>query len=195
MEYGKIRVVIKGLTPLLMNRMNPDDLREKKPGLGRKTYVPEEEARKAAYITEVDGEEQLYVPSRWLYSNILRASSSYTAKYGGSSRKKSLRYLLAGTIRIEPDKILLGKTPSEYEIDEKTGIIKGNRIIIWRPRIDDWKIEFFIIYNKRYITDLIRETLREIINDGGIRLGIGDFRPQHMGPYGTFEVTEFQIED
>jgi hypothetical protein len=186
MEFGKIHVKIKGLPPgLLMHRLNPEDLGSS--GIKQKTYIPEVEARKAAYITKVNGKEQLYIPSRWLYSMLIKAAGEYKSK----GKRASLSGILAGTIRIEPEEILLGH--SNYEIDERAVRIGNAKVLGWRPKIKNWTAEFDIIYNKMHITPEIAYTLKEILQDGAIRLGIGDFRPQHKGPFGTFTIEGYEI--
>jgi len=187
--FGKIQVKIKGLTPLLMNRLNPEDLKGSETSKRRIHYVPEEEARKKAYITKVEGKEQLYIPNRWIYSMLVKAGAAYKQK----GRRTSLSSLLAGTIRIEPEEILLGHCT--YEIDERPVRIQSAKVLAWRPKIKEWQVEFTIVYNKNHITREAAEGLREILEDGGIRLGIGDFRPQHKGWFGTFSVEEFAVKD
>ncbi len=184
--YGKIDVGIKGLTPILMNRMSSETLKPDPPGPGKKQYDPIVEARKAAYITVVDGKEQLYIPACWLYSNIVTAGGQYHPK----GKRVSMASLLAGTIRVEPEKILLGHC--NYEIDERPVVIQRARVLAWRPMIKDWAFDFNVIYNRMYSGDVLHQ-LRAIIEDGGIRLGIGDYRPQHRGWFGTFEVIKFEV--
>lgn len=188
MNYGKIHVKIHGLSPLLMNRLNPESLKEKGPSM-KERYIPEEEARNAAYITKVDGEEQLYIPSYAIYAMLVNASGAWKAK----GKRAGLSSLLAGTIRIEPEKILMGHC--NYEIDERPVIINRARVLAWRPKIPEWEAEFNIIYNKRHITPEIRDTLKLILDDGGTRLGLLDYRPQHKGWFGTFEVTKYEVTD
>ena len=188
MEVGKIHVKICGLPPgLLMNRLDPEDLRQSGPST-RTQYNPKDEAKKAAYVTTVDGKEQLYIPSRWIYSNIIKASKSYHPK----GRRMSLSSLLAGTIRIEPEEILLGHC--NYEIDERPVTIGYAKVLAWRPKIKEWEATFDIIYLKKHVTSEVARVLQEILEDGGIRFGIGDFRPEHKGPFGTFTVEQFEIE-
>lgn len=187
MEFGKIHVKIRGLSPLLMNRLNPEDLKSSGPEQRGKKYDSEEEARKAAYITKVDGEEQLYIPNRWLYSMLVKAGARYREK----GKRASLSSLLAGTIRIEPEEILLGQ--SDYEIDERPVRIGTAKVLAWRPKIKEWAVEFDIIYNKTWISANTAAKLETILADGAVRLGIGDFRPQHKGWFGTFAVEDFEI--
>jgi len=56
-------------------------------------------------------------------------------------------------------------------------IQKTSRILAWRPKIRDWEAEFFIVYNKMFFQREALEDLRQVLEDGGVRLGIGDFRP------------------
>lgn len=186
MDFGKLRIKIRGLTPFLMNRLTAETLKPKGPSPTH-IYVPEEEARKAAYITVVEGKEQLYIPNTWLYSMIVRAAGEYKRR----GKRSSLSSTLAGTIRVEPEKILLGHC--NYEIDERPVNIQRAKVLAWRPKIDPWAVEFNIIYNKLHVTSEVLDSLKAIIEDGGIRLGIGDYRPQHKGWFGTFSVEEFEV--
>ena len=188
-NYGKIEVEIIGLTPILMNRMNLDSLRDSGATRHTKTYVPEEQARKAAYLTTIDGKEELFVPSYALYSLLIKTAAAYKFP----RRRSSMSSYLAGTIRVEPEKLLLGT--DKYEIDERSVVIQRARVLAWRPKIKDWKLQFTIIYNKDALPNIVIPQLETMLNDGGTRLGLLDYRPQHKGWFGTFEVTKFEIQE
>lgn len=184
--YGRIRVEIKGLSPLLMNRLNPESLKKKSRST-LKEYDEKVEARNSAYITEVNGEEQLFIPSYAVYSMMINTASSY--RLG----RKSLRSILAGTMRIEPEKILLGHC--NYEVDTRPVVIRPSRVLRSRAKIPEWKATFHIVYNKKALPSGITKMLLEVLEDGGMRMGLLDFRPQHKGWFGTFEVTNFEEEE
>jgi hypothetical protein len=186
--YGKIKVTIKGTSPLLMNRLNPESLKDKGPTF-KKQYDPEEEARKSAYITKVNGKEQLYIPSYAIYSMIIKTATRYKEK----GRRSSVSGLLAGTIRIEPEKILLGHC--DYEIDERPVVIQRSRVLKWRAKIPEWTATFTIVYNRKILTDTVIKTLATILEDAGARMGLLDYRPQHKGWFGTFLLEKFEIEE
>jgi hypothetical protein len=183
-EFGKIFVKIKGLTPLLMNRLNPDSLNPKT-RMRMESHNFEEDAEKSAYIDVINGKRQLYIPCEAIYSMIINTAKSYRAK------RFPLSSLLAGAIRIEPEKIPLGT--DVYEIDVRAVVIQGQRVLKARAKIPKWEAEFYIIYNKHVITENIIQDLKVILEDGGIRMGILDYRPQHKGWFGTFSVEEFKI--
>ena len=184
-KYGRIHVKIRGLTPLLMNRLNPESLK-KQSRIKTAEVDFEKQARDSAYITTVNGKEQLYIPSYAIYSMIIQTAKEYR------TRRTNLANILAGTIRIEPEEILLGHC--NYEIDIRPVNIQKSRVLKARAKIPKWQAEFDIIYNK-ILGDEIVETLKKILEDGGTRVGLLDYRPQHKGWFGTFEVVEFQKVD
>lgn len=66
----------------------------------------------------------------------------------------------------------------------------GGRILAHRPIFDDWSLKFVVDLD----TDILgAKLLRQIIDDAGKRIGLGDFRPATKGPYGRFVVTQWQV--
>lgn len=179
--FRKIRVSLKGETPLLMNKPNMEEIR-RKGGKIIQAYVDEEEARKRAYIAELGGEERLYIPMEALFSMLVYTAGAF--KMG----RRSARSYIAGSIRIEPEKIPL--EPNEYEIDLRVVNIKGSRVVRARPRIRDWRAIFTLIYDTDTFTN--PEMLRNMLVEAGKRVGLLDFRPQRNGWFGTFTVDGFE---
>jgi hypothetical protein len=63
------------------------------------------------------------------------------------------------------------------------------RVMRYRPRFNEWGAEWTMVINENLMgLDLAHQLLAE----GGQQSGIGDFRPQHRGPFGTFRVTKFE---
>lgn len=184
--YGKIRVRIKGLTPLLMNRLSPEKLK-RQARAKTQSYDPEEGARESAYIAEIDGKRQLYIPAEAVYGMIVTAAKAYR------TGRTSLSNLLAGTIRVEPEKIPLGT--DKYEIDirpVRVPPVRGPRVLRARAKVPSWEAEFTIVYDKTMLGRVL-DDLRKVLEDGGRRVGLLDFRPQKKGWFGTFMVKEFKI--
>ncbi len=182
--YGKIRVRIKGLTPLLMNRLSPEKL-QRQSRVKTQTYDLEEEARDSAYIDVIDGKRQLYIPAEAVYGMIVTAAKAYKAG------RTSLSNVLAGCIRIEPEKIPLGT--DKYEIDIRAVRVQRARVLRARAKVPSWEAEFTIVYDKAMLGGVIGD-LRKVLEDGGRRVGLLDFRPQRRGWFGTFAVEEFKVE-
>lgn len=174
----EIKVEIEG-SAILMN--NPQSMMDDSPGIKKTTkkYDPKQEAIKRLYKAK---NGKLFVPSIWLYRAMVNASAYKKAG------KYSLRPILAGAVRIEPEEIDLGT--KKYEVDIRTVVIQKSRIVRARPRINDWKLSFTLIYDSDLIADPY--ILKEVLEDAGKRVGIGDYRPQKLGPFGTFTITKFE---
>ena len=187
-QFGKINVTIKGVTALLMNRLNPDVLRGKMKSTF-KNHDETKEAEASAYITEVNGKRELFVPSYAIYSMILQTATPTLYKVG----RRGIREILAGTIRIEPENISLGHC--NFDVDVRPVVIQHARVLKARAKIPEWQISFQIIYNRKVLTEEAIMKVKDILEDAGTRVGLLDYRPQHKGWFGTFEVTQFEAVD
>ena len=180
----KIVVEIEGTSPLLMHSC-ANMMQQAATKNPAKNYDPRVDAENVAYR---DKAGDLIVPSRCLKACILNAASWY--KFG----KKSAKQILAGCTRIEPYDIALsdakGKSLKDYEIDQRPVVVQRSRIIRARPRLDEWRLKFNIIYNDEIIGDV--QIIKSIIEEGGQRIGILDNRPQKYGENGTFKVVSFE---
>jgi hypothetical protein len=166
-----------------MNRVRVEDLLEAQ-RLRPKSYSIEAQAEKSAYMDVIDGKRQLYVPSFNVYSMILQSSGR--RRIGRASAKG----VLAGLMKVEPEKIPLGT--DKYEIDVRAVVVQRSRIPRARAMIRDWKMDFSILYDAETI--LNPYIFKEILDEAGYRMGLLDYRPQHMGPFGTFVVEKFEVE-
>ena len=177
MKMKSVKVELTGETPLLMHNIEGADL-DQKTRKSLKTYDSKEEAEQAAYRTK-DGE--LCVPSRCVYG-MLRVASGYFKTKG-----RSMKPVIAGSVRIEPENISLGV--KKYEIDRQSVVVQRNRVLRSRPKIAEWKLKFDLLYNKDYIAD--PDIIKQILEEAGVKVGLLDFRPATGGQYGTFSVTKF----
>lgn len=62
-----------------------------------------------------------------------------------------------------------------------------------RPRYENWSMEFILeVQDDLLSVDLCQQLLTE----AGLQVGIGDFRPEKRGPFGSFRVTQWkEIEE
>lgn len=103
-----------------------------------------------------------------------------------TTSKKSMMYgcvdIAAAEIEIEH------KQP--WKVDTRAVRIPatGGRILAHRPMFDDWALSFTLDLDT---TIMGEKLLRQIIDDAGKRVGIGDFRPATKGPFGRFVVTNW----
>jgi len=165
-----------------MNRLSVEKLQRSSRNV-MEAYDVEQEAAESAYIAEIDGRNQLYVPMECLYSMIIYAAGAYRVK------RRSARSFVAGGIRIVPEKIPLGT--DKYEVDLRPVVVQKARVIRSRAKVPDWGISFNLLYNAEILAP---EVLYNILVDGGRRVGLMDYRPQKSGWFGTFTVEEFKYE-
>jgi hypothetical protein len=184
----RIAVTIRGLPPGIIFQgkgvMAADEGESSKK---KKHRPPEEEARLRAHWTTVNGKKELCIPWVMLYQSICTAAGSF--KFRG---QKTMATVVAATISCETDRIPLGtekfETLEEYvRIPPRTGVM----VNIGRPKLPKWEASFaMVVDDEMYSAD----GLKDIIAHAGKLVGIGAWRPQLKGPYGRFEVAEFEIQ-
>jgi len=191
--FGKIEVKIKGMTPLLMHRIVEEEL-ERRGRTSRKVPTHQEYADAHKYTTVIDGQEVMCILSQHIYSMVLEAAKGM--KIGRSPAWKAF----AGTIRIEPEFIPLKRDGEyikgdDYEIDIRAVVVQSSKILRARAKIPTpWEAEFVILYDKELHDEKSLEILKIILEQGGRRVGLMDYRPQHKGWFGTFVVDKFEVK-
>lgn len=175
----KVKVEITGISPLLMN--NPISMLNEANGLSSKTTKRDikKDAEILAYKTD---KGELYIPSEAIKGCLVNAGAY--KKFG----KFAAKPFIAGGVVISPSKIGLGT--KEYTLDVRTVVIQRARVPKARPMVEHWKATFELSYDETLIAD--DTLLRPILEEGGKRIGILDFRPQKLGNFGMFEVTKWQ---
>lgn len=185
-----IAIEITGTTPLICNRFTEEAAMSSSKGtrissaaVNRET--PTEVCEKKLYKNE-DGKPTIPQPN--LLRCIVEGGSFFKAgKRQITTQKRSMLY---GCLMIEGIDIPI-KSKSGWKVDTRPVRIPstGGRILAHRPMFDDWKLKF----TAEVDTDIMNPALlREIVDAAGKRIGLGDFRPQTKGPYGTFVVTEWK---
>lgn len=109
--------------------------------------------------------------------------------------RSSVRYTVPAAVFMTSDILIIcngdGKTPAkDYEIDSRSVVnpsTKG-RYMRHRPRFEKWSMNFTL-----RLTGLLPEDFcHKLLNEAGEQQGIGDFRPNCRGPFGTFRVTRWE---
>jgi len=186
----RVKVGITGLSPLLMN--NPKGMFEKKTlRSAGKDYDVKADAEKSAY-TQDDG--TLYIPAEAI-TGCMRGASSWVKVPRGTP---PLRQLISGVLDIQPSQIPIldkeGKRLEEYKVDVRRVVIMHSAVPKARAVIPEWQAEFTIGYNTAYCPHPPSQ-FKRVLDIGGHVVGILDFRPQHSGHFGTFEITEWTVEE
>lgn len=185
---------IVGVSPLLMHRFTGEKTK-------KRTYVPSEEAEKAAYRNE---QGILYIPNR----NIIGLLRDSVATYRwAKSQKEFKEAFMLSLFKILPEQIPIvlssGEFATSYEIHE-TSVIhspKAGRVMEWRPMLRDWQLHFVIAMWRGFLDDSAMGTqVLGVLSQGGIHIGLGDFRGfvnksgvihYTGGEFGRFNVIRF----
>jgi hypothetical protein len=182
---------MEGVTPILLHRATEEALS----GETRKITVQEREdprtiAGKAVY--RLDG-DQLALPGAAFSRMMREAGGSHKAK--GS--RKSLKYLIPAAVLVLDDLCpfyLKDRiTPIvDFEVDSRPVTIPATkgRVIRHRARLNEWAIRGTLRLNDQLMSEPI---VRQILVEGGEQIGLGDYRPEKGGPFGTSSLVRWDI--
>jgi len=184
-----IDVEIRGNTPLLIHRFAEQAEQGK---ATRRVMVdssnPRDEATKNAYVAS-DG--TYYFNAFSIPATMANAGVNH--KMRGS--RKTLKFIVPSAVRVDTDTITIlgedGKPAPNFEVDGRPVTIPATkgRVMRYRPRFDKWGAKFRLILNDQMLSS---EDAHRLLNEAGESMGIGDFRPEKRGPFGTFRVTSFR---
>ncbi len=171
----KANITIEGITPLLMNRfINDEELKQ------ITSLKAEEQAERKAYRNKDTGE--LEVPSSNIISS-LRSACQHT-NINSNVFKGRIIYIKDRAISLNQYK---------FEVDSRTvkSRITRQRELCHRPMLNSWQLSFTLNFNEDAIS--IAE-LKELFYYAGSTIGIGDFRPQNGGNFGTFMLLKLESD-
>jgi len=186
-----VDVTIEGVTSLIQHRFSESaevDLQKSTRLIGATKRLPRDEAEQAAYRFP---NGQLYHPGAAIARMLREAGANHKIK--GSRR--SAKFAVPSAVIVPDDAIALvcpetGKPLDDFEVDSRPVVIPATkgRIMRHRPRLDKWAMKFTLEIDDDLLpTDFVHQLLEE----GGRKLGIGDFRPEKGGPFGRFQVTQW----
>lgn len=179
----RINIEIKGVTPLLMNRFCVEDAVTNTPR--DKNLTPREEAEKLAYK---DKKGTLFVPGRNIFACLIVAGKYH--KIGKNKVTTMKSSLVPAALSLEEMECTLNT--KNFEVDSQSVVIPstGGRIMKHRPRLDKWSLKFTLILDTKMFSE---KFARQLVDDGGSKAGLGDFRPDRKGPYGKFKVVSWKV--
>ena len=188
-----IRIEVAGVTPLICNRFTDAQAQNSTNGVrGSSAAVerqsPQDIAMSKLYLG-LDGKPMIPQPN--LLRCLVDGGSFHKAgKKQITTQKSSILY---ACLDIEAAEIpIIHKQP--WRVDTRAVVIPstGGRILTHRPLFDDWKLEFVVHLDTSIVGPGV---FRQIVDDAGSRIGLGDFRPSKKGPYGRFRVDHWQAVD
>lgn len=176
----QVRLMIEGSADMLFHRWNTEAVdakaRAAKNSAAKKTDDVE------SYVYR-DDDGMLALPGEYLRQSII-----HSAKFRQdprSPRKSAMDLYKAGVVSLTP-LASLGVKDWDY-LDTRRVMIQRNGINRIRPAMKSgWRATFDVMVNTPEYID--RNSLREVIEQAGRLIGLGDFRPT----YGRFGIVAFQ---
>lgn len=198
MKYKQASIYIEGTRPLLFHRFNVEVLNaERKPKTGSVGNNPEE-WRQTYFATD---KNQLYLPGMYFFG-CLKAGAAYTKIGRGTMQKK-----VAATLQVMNENVLLDRflpnqidkiktedlpKTSDYAVfldirGVNNPVSKGKNVRYRLACSSGWLANLMIQWDPSIVS---ADTMKAVIEDAGILIGVGDGRA--LG-FGRFKVTEWEI--
>lgn len=181
-NFQQVKLKVTGLTPLIQNKMKEsilkdmEDVRTGKAKKSTRTAIdPQKEYLKSSYLQD-DG--SFGFPASAFKQCAVRAGKGLGL---AMTDTRTLFFVLPNApdgecVLIKSKKPLLRKDP----VNVKTG-----KDLRFRPEFRNWKADLLIKFDADRITI---EQIANLLNHGGQTVGVGEWRPEKNGTFGTFEV-------
>lgn len=185
----RIDITIEGTTPMICNRFTDAAAESASSGTRSSSAATDRGTPQEIAISKLypglDGKPMIPQP------NLLRCliEGGRFHKVGKSQVTTAKSSMLFSCVDIEGAEVpIIHKQP--WKVDTRAVRIPstGGRILAHRPMFDDWRLEFTMDLD---ISIMSARLMRQIVDDAGKRVGLGDFRPATKGPYGRFVVTSW----
>ncbi len=188
-----VEIWLEGQTPMLLHRATEEALA---PSPSRKNSVtmPEDPrviCGKAVY--RMPDSKHLAIPGAAIMRLLREAGGAHKSR--GS--RKSLKYIVPAAVLVTDE--LCGlylndrKTKLiDFEVDSRPVTIPATkgRVMRHRARCNEWSCKATI----RILDDLLDEgTVRQLLTEGVQQIGLGDFRPEKGGPFGTSHLVQWTV--
>lgn len=190
MEIG---ITIEGTTPLICNKFTDAAAESASKGsrassAAAERGTPLELAESKLYLGH-DGAPMIPQP------NLLRClvDGGRFHKIGKSQVTTATSSMLYACLNIEAAEIPITHN-QPWRVDTRAVVIPSTkgRILTHRPMFDDWALSFTLELDTAILGPKL---LRQIVDDAGKRIGLGDFRPARKGPYGRFVVKSWAAKE
>jgi hypothetical protein len=182
---------VEGTSPILLHRFSGSGEIEKKT---RRVHIATEDPRTLCEASVYrDDEGGLCLPGSAFARLIREAGGAH--KQRGS--RKTLKYIVPAAMIVTDELAPLFLTDrltraSEFEIDARPVTIPATkgRIMRYRARLNAWSTKVYLRINDNILDEA---TIRMLLGEGVQQQGLGDFRPEKGGPFGTADVVGWVI--
>lgn len=179
-----IRVPLLGTTPLIVHRFSEKAKRQMLDAMqGRKTPKTAKDPQaeyEACFYRFADGGSGMPVIA------FKAATVSAARFYGKSVSMVGLRQQIFFAGEIGVDGQMLARIEGEAKMREDvTRVGNGGADLRYRPEYRDWKTTIDVTYVSSLLT---RASVLSLIDAGGMGVGVGEWRPEKKGDFGTYQI-------
>jgi hypothetical protein len=192
----ELTIKIQNLSSLLMNPMTDDTLDSLITGI-RKPIVkdrPTQDVASERIYRDENG--RMGIPTINLISAV--RSAGRTVKIGRKAVSTAGTTTMFSFLEF-PDEFMpfddldeKGEIP--WKTDKRRGVMKNGAaqvaVGIIRPKFEKWSFTVRVRFNDKIVRE---EIVKAMFVEAGTNQGLCDFRPSKNGPFGRFEVVDFQV--
>lgn len=183
-------VLIQGISPLLQNRFT--EQAEADNPTRANLIVKETPRDQAERVANRAPDGSFYMPGACILRLLREAGGGHKVR----GTRKSVKYIVPAAVFVMSDTITLlngdGRSKAtDFEVDSRPVTIPATkgRIMRHRPRFEHWSLRFVLEVDPQVLPP---EIVHQLLEEGGRRQGIGDYRPEKGGPFGRFAITQWK---
>lgn len=194
----KVNIAIEGTAPILHHKFGGDLLTELQAGSKRKTGSTDYSLEwMETMYAGADG--YLFQPAAHIEGALVKAGSRFTIK---GQKGRTYKDLTRAYAIVMPEEIPLHYDGQRIAAPDESLLLDPRhplrvsvmRVVVQRSAVARARLEIAAGWQLAFMIDVVDdqlrpEVLREILDEAGRAVGIGDFRPR----YGRFQVTRFDV--
>ena len=176
----RIKVILKGTAPLIMHKFSQKAKmqilsKQQKKVVEREIRDPEKEYQESKYI---DSKGKIAIPALWVKLAIVDAVRNVPSL---------TMTLVRGAVFVKGDEdgLIPLKYREERNREDVVRIGRGSTDLRYRAEILDWECPVTLDINPQVLSPV---QVLNLLKIGGFSVGLGEWRPQRNGDFGTFEV-------
>jgi hypothetical protein len=183
---------VEGVTPMLQNRATEEDLMgtTRRNTAAGPAKTPRELCEDHIYRLP---DRQIAVPGPAFMRLMREAGGSHKSR--GS--RKSIKYVVPAAVLVLDELCPLyrndRRTPlTEFEVDSRPVTIPATKgkVMRHRARFNEWSCRITLRINEDILDGSM---VRQLLSEGIQQIGIGDYRPEKGGPFGTSSLVEWVV--
>jgi hypothetical protein len=179
-----VRVPILGTTPLIVHRFSEKAKRQMLDNMqGRKSPKEPKDPQaeyEAAFYRLKDGESYGFPVTAFKLATV------GGARFYGGVTMKELKQFMFFRGEIGSDGLGLARIEGEPHMREDVVRVgRGGTDLRYRPQFDEWSTVLEVTFVKSAIT---RASVLSLVDAGGMGVGVGEWRPERDGDFGTFRI-------